>query len=89
MTHFFVNGQRFRQSQTSRWREAQDKEKEPIAQATEGSVAASHQGLGKLAFTQAVERYLSGRKLELRESSQKKERQLLVTPREFFQQKCL
>jgi len=36
-----------------------------------------------------VESYFNGRKLELGESSQKKERQLLVKPCEFFRQKCL
>jgi len=89
-THFFVDGQRFRQSlETSDWREAQSKEKDLIAQATQGNVAASHQGFAKLPFAQAAASYFNGRKLELSESSQKKERQLLVKPREFFQAKCL
>jgi integrase len=89
-THFFVDGQRFRQSlETSDWREAQAKEKELIAQATQGNIAASHQGFAKLPFAQAGASYFNGRKLELSESSQKKERQLLVKPREFFQEKCL
>ena len=89
-THFFVDGQRFRQSlDTSDWREAQAKEKELIAQATQGNIAASHQGFAKLPFAQAAASYFNGRKLELGESSQKKERQLLVKPREFFQEKCL
>ncbi len=89
-THFFVDGQRFRQSlETSDWREAQAKEKELIAQATQGNVAASHQGFAKLPFTQAGTSYFNGRKLELSTSSQKKEQQLLVKPREFFQEKCL
>jgi integrase len=88
--HFFVDGQRVRQSlETSDWREAQAKEKELIAQATQGNVAASHQGFAKLPFAQAATSYFNGRKLELGESSQKKERQLLVKPREFFQEKCL
>jgi integrase len=89
-THFFMDGQRFRQSlETSDWREAQAKEKELIAQATQGNVAASHQGFAKLPFSQAAASYFNGRKLELSESSQKKEWQLLVKPREFFQEKCL
>jgi integrase len=89
-THFFVDGQRFRQSlSTSDWREALAREKDLIAQATQGNLAASHQGFGRLAFTQAAESYFAGRKLELGESSQKKERQLLVKPREFFQHKSL
>ena len=89
-THFFVNGQRFRQSlATTDWREAQAREKELIAQATQGNINASHQGFAKLAFALAAESYFNGRKLELSESSQKKERQLLVKPCEFFQRKCL
>ncbi len=89
-THFFLDGQRFRQSlETSDWREAQAKEKELITQATQGNIVASHQGFAKLPFAQAATSYLNGRKLELSESSQKKERQLLVKPREFFQDKCL
>lgn len=88
--HFFVDGVRYRQSlETGDWREAQSKEKMLIAQATQGILNASDKGFGKLAFAQAAESYFSGRKLELRESSQKKERQLLVKPREFFRQKCL
>jgi len=89
-THFFVDGQRFRMSLgTSDWREAQAREKKLIAQATQGNLDASHQGFAKLAFAQASESYFAGRKLELGDSSQKKERQLLVKPREFFRQKCL
>jgi len=89
-THFFVDGVRYRQSlETGDWREAQAKEKVLITQATQGNLNASHQGFAKLAFPQAAESYFNGHKLELGESSQKKERQLLVKPCEFFQQKCL
>jgi integrase len=89
-THFFVDGVRYRQSlETRDWRAAQAKEKELIAQATQGRLNASHQGFAKLTFAGAAEDYFKARKLELGESSQRKERQLLVKPREFFQQKCL
>jgi integrase len=89
-THFFMDGQRFRQSlETSDWREAQAREKELIARAKQGSLNASNHGFAKLPFTQAAESYFNGRKLELSESSQKKERQLLAKPTEFFQQTCL
>jgi integrase len=89
-THFFVDGIRYRQSlETGDWREAQAKEKVLITQAAQGNLNASHQGFAKLAFAQAANSYFNGRKLELGESSQKKERQLLVKPCEFFQQKCL
>jgi integrase len=89
-THFFVDGVRYRQSLGTRdWREAQAKEKELIAQATQGRLNASHKGFAKLAFIEAADRYLDGRRLELIESSQTKEKQLLVKPREFYQQKPL
>jgi integrase len=89
-THFFVDGQRFRQSlDTSDWRDAQAREKQLITEATQGKLSVSSKGFAKLAFTNAAESYFTGRKLELGESSQKKERQLLVKPCDFFQQKCL
>jgi len=89
-THFFVDGVRYRQSLATRdWREAQAKEKELIAQAAQGKLTASSQGFAKLPFAQAAESYFCGRKLELGELSRKKERQLLVKPCAFFQQKCI
>jgi len=89
-THFFVDGIRYRQSlETGDWRVAQAREKDLITQAAQGNLNASHQGFAKLVFPQAAESYFNGRKLELGESSRKKERQLLVKPCEFFQQKCL
>jgi len=89
-THFFVDGQRFRQSlDTSDWREAQAREKQLITEATRGNLSASYKSFAKLAFTHAAESYFNGRKLELSESSQKKERHLLVKPSEFLRQKCL
>jgi integrase len=88
-THFFVDGVRYRQSlETTDWREAQAKEKTLISQAEQGKINSSHQGFAKLPFAAAAESYFNGRKLELGNSSQKKERQLLVKPQEFFQQKC-
>jgi integrase len=89
-THFFVDGQRFRQSLgTTKYREAQKEESKLKAQAEQGSLNASSDGFAKLAFTKAVESYFNLRRLELSEVSQKKERQLLVKPSQFFQQKCL
>jgi integrase len=83
-THFFVDGQRYRQSLgTTDWREAQSREKTLIAQASQGKLSSSRNDLAKVAFSEAAESYFS-RRLELSESSQKKERQLLVKPREFF-----
>ena len=84
-THFFVDGIRYRQSlETRDWREAQAKEKDLIARAAQGKLSASHQGFAKLSFGQAAEIYLDGRKLELSDSSRKKERQLLVKTRAVF-----
>ena len=85
-TDFSVNGQRYRQSLgTKDWREAQAREKELIVQASEGKLAASSQRFSRLGFSDAADRYLDSRSLELSESSLKKERQLLVQPRRFFQ----
>jgi integrase len=84
-THFFVDGQRFRQSlDTSDWREAQAREKELITQASQGKLAPASQQFGRLAFGEAADRFLDGRRLDLSQASQKKERQLLVQPRRFF-----
>ena len=84
-TDFSINGQRFRQSlDTTDWREAQRIEKERIAQASAGKLTLSGQQFGRLAFSEAADRYLNGRKVELSERSLKKERQLLTAPRRFF-----
>ncbi len=89
-THFFLDGVRYRQSlETRDWREAQSKEKDLIAKAAQGKLNASHKGFAGLSFEQAAETYFEGRKVELNDSSRKKERQLLVKPREFFQGKRL
>jgi len=89
-TDFTVNGQRFRQSlDTTDWREAQSNEKELIAQASAGKLAPMSQQFAKLGFTEAAERYMESRKLELAEASIKKERQLLVQPKKFFKSELL
>jgi hypothetical protein len=84
-THFFVDGQRFRQSlETSDRREALRKEKNLIAAAKQGKLSASSEDFARLTFEQAAEKYLLSRLPELAESSQQKERQLLVKPKEYF-----
>ena len=89
-THFFVDGQRFRQSlETSDWREAQAKEKALIAAAKAGKLSASSEDFARLIFEDAAEKFLLGRLPELAESSQQKERQLLVKPKEYFRGKRL
>jgi hypothetical protein len=61
-THFFVDGQRFRQSlETSDWREAQKKEKELIAEAKAGKLAASRDEFSRLPFGEAADRFLADR----------------------------
>ena len=61
-THFFVDGQRFRQSlDTSDWRQAQAKEKELIAAAKAGSYLATKQGFARLTFREAAEQFLQDR----------------------------
>jgi integrase len=83
--HFVVNGQRFRQSlATTDWREAQAKQKELIAAAEQGKLSASSGAFAKLLFEDAAEKYLAGRLPELAESSQIKERQMLVKVTEYF-----
>jgi integrase len=89
-THFFVNGQRFRQSlETGDWREAQAKEKQLIAEASEGKLTHNSTALARLPFTQAADEYVSARKLELATASQAKEKQLLVQLRAYFKQEPL
>ena len=83
--HFVVNGQCFRQSlKITDWRKAQAREKELIAQASQGKLAPVSQQFSRHAFNQSADRYLQSRQLELSKASQKKERQLLVRPRRFF-----
>ena len=61
-THFFVDGQRFRQSlETSDWREAQAKEKELIAEASQGKLAPASQQFSRLNMNEALDRYLADR----------------------------
>jgi integrase len=88
--HFVVNGQRFRQSLgTTDWREAQAKEKKLIGAAEQGTLSASSGAFARLLFDDAAAKYLDGRLPELAESSQQKERQLLVKSKEYFRGKRL
>src|SRR5262244_312778 len=88
--HFVVNGQRFRQSLgTKDWREAQNKQKDLITQASEGRLTQNSSAFARLPFTQAADEYVSARKLELAPASQAKEKQLLVQLRAHFKQEPL
>ncbi len=65
-THFFVDGQRFRQSlETSDWREAQSKEKDLIADAKAGKLSPTKQEFARLSFREAAERFLQDRTPQL------------------------
>ena len=88
--HFVVNGQRFRQSLgTTDWREAQAKEKELIAAASEGKLHQTSTTVARQPFGLAADDYVTARKLELAPASQAKEKQLLVQLRAYFKQEPL
>jgi integrase len=77
-THFFVDGQRFRQSlETSDWREAQQKEKTLIAQASQGKLAPLSQQFSKLSFKDAADKNLAERVAHLAPRSVQTERERL------------
>jgi len=75
-THFFVDGQRFRQSlDTSDWREAQSKEKDLIADAKAGKLSPTRQGFARLSFREAAELFLQDRIPQLAPLSIRTERE--------------
>jgi integrase len=75
-THFFIDGQRFRQSlETSDWREAQAKEKVLIAAAQTGKLAATKNAVAKLTFSEAAARFLEDRLSHLAPRSIQTERE--------------
>lgn len=76
-THFFVDGERFRKSlDTSDWREAQRKERELIAEAKAGRLAACRDEFSRLPFGEAADRFLADRlpRLAARSVQTEKER---------------
>jgi integrase len=71
---FTVNGQRYKQSlETTDWREALRKEKDLIAQASAGKLAPSSQQFSRLAFTDALDRYLADRSARVAPRSHRSE----------------
>jgi hypothetical protein len=77
-THFFVDGERFRQSlETSDWREAQKKEKELISQASQGKLAPGSNQFAKMTFAEAAEKNLAERLAHLAPRSAQTERERL------------
>jgi integrase len=84
-THFFVGGQRFRQSLgTSDWREAQASEKELIARATQGQLTPASQQFSKLNITDAIERYLADRAAHVQPTSARSESDHAKPLRDYF-----
>jgi len=73
-TDFSVNGVRYRMSLGTRdWREAQSKEKEKIAEAQRGQLTVTGQSFGRLAFTEALDRYLVDRSVHVSPRSRRSE----------------
>jgi len=84
-THFFVDGQRFRQSlDTSDWREAQAKEKELISSASQGKLAPASQHFSKLNVTAAIELYLADRAGHVQLGSRRSESDHAKPLRDYF-----
>jgi len=84
-TDFSVNGQRFRLSlDTTDWREAQRQEKERIAQARAGKLTTSGQQFGRLAFGEAVDRYLVDRHTRVEAKSHRTETDHAKLLRDYF-----
>jgi integrase len=75
-THFFVDGQRFRQSlETSDWREAQAKEKVLISAAQAGKLSATKNAVAQLPFSDAAIQFLEDRLSHLAPRSVQTERE--------------
>src|SRR5271165_3057903 len=75
-THFFVDGQRFRQSlDTTDYREAQKREKKCIALAEAGKLSTTKQEFARLTFRWAAERFLQDRLPHLAPLSVRTERE--------------
>ncbi len=84
-TDFSVNGERYRQSlDTTDWREAQAKEKELIAQASDGKITPKSHEFSRVGFTDAAERHLNDRLPRLAERSIQTERERLKPLRAYF-----
>ena len=82
---FTVNGQRYKLSlETTDWREANNKEKDKVAEASAGKLAPSSQRFAKLAFTEAADRYIADRKPHLAPLSIRTEGERLKPMRTFF-----
>ncbi len=84
-TDFTVHGQRYRHSlHTTRWQEAEAREKEQITQASEGKIAPSGGQFSRLAFTEAADGYIEDRKPHLAPKSILTERERLKPLKRFL-----
>lgn len=82
---FSVNGQRFRISlDTTDRRKAVSEADDRLVKAKQGKLSTASQSFARLAFTEAADKYLASRKLELAPASLTKETQLLVKLKEYF-----
>src|SRR6516225_6750214 len=88
--HFYVNGQRIRQSlETTDWKQAEAKLSELITEISQGKRNFNSVTLARQSFEQAADDYVNTRRLELVAASQAKERQLLVQLRAYFKKEEL
>jgi integrase len=90
-TDFSVNGVRYRQpirdekgQRTKDWRTALSREKELVAEAQAGKLSVAGQSFGRLAFTEAVERYLADRAAHVAPRSKRSESDHAKPLRESF-----
>jgi integrase len=82
---FTVDGRRYRIStDTKNKTEASKTAKKKEAQANAGKLSANSQSFARLTLSEATEKYLASRKLELQASSLAKEKQLCVKLKEHF-----
>jgi integrase len=89
-TDFMVGGRRYRQSLgTTDWRKAQSLEKDLIAKAQDGLLVNSLDTAARAGFSEAANRYLESRSLELKPNSLKKESHLLSPSSRYFGAKPL
>ena len=86
-TDFSVNGARYRLSlDTSDWREAQSREKEKIAEAQTGKLTPQTQSFARLAFPEAVARWLEEKRPRVAPKTHVTELERANAPKQFFGQ---
>src|SRR5215472_16998046 len=90
-TDFSVNGVRYRQpirdergQRTKDWREALSREKELIAQAQAGKLAASSQRFARLSFSEAVDSWLAERLARIQPKTAQIERERARQLKNYF-----